>query len=220
MNTHAPQVSIVIPTLNEAHNIETLVLRIHDSLKVQNIPYEIIFVDDRSTDSTISLIKKLQTSYPIKLIEKENHIPRGKACSILEGTKYAASENIIMLDADLQYPPEVIPLLLEKAKTYGVVIAERKTYKSNLLRRFGSRLNAFIFGRLLFGLNFDTQSGLKLFRREIAHYIENASISPWALDIHLLFTARELGYSIGTIPITFELRQGGDSKINFAKAAF
>lgn len=118
-----------------------------------------------------------------------------------------------MIDGDLQYPPEAIPNMLAKMDHNGVVIAERVTYDGSVLRRFLSRMNSFLFGRFLFGATHDFQSGLKVFRREIAPHINPKSIRPWSLDIPLIHTALELGYTVGSEPVLFEVRTGGQSKV-------
>lgn len=208
---------IIIPVKNEAHALLQLVLRLHKTLTKANIRYTLIFVDDRSTDATVAQIQKLSKSYPIKLVHKQGK--PGKAFSILEGAAVATQEFVVMLDADLQYPPEAIPQMLQKTPEHAVVVANRRIYKNTWFRRIASRSNAFIFGKLLFGLQHDVQSGLKLFKREIIEHIDRSVISPWAFDIPLLFTALELGYTIGSVDITFEKRGGGTSKIRFLEVA-
>src|SRR3990167_1718321 len=139
MNT---RLDIIVPVKNEAANIAALVERIHDTLTAARIVYHIIFVDDRSTDRTVAIIQNLTSKYPITLHRKEGK--GGKAYSILEGAAFARSDMVAMLDADLQYPPEMLPVMLEMANTHGVVVANRKVYKSTVLRRLASRSIAFI----------------------------------------------------------------------------
>lgn len=209
---------IIVPVKNEATNIRPLVQRLDASLKASGISYTIIFVDDRSTDDTALQIASLADEYPI-IIHRKIGKP-GKAFCILEGVHFSSAEYVAMIDADLQYPPEVIPEMFKIAPTYGVVIANRKIYKSSLLRRFASRANAFIFGGLLFGFNCDIQSGLKLFRREIIAHVDQSVVGPWSLDIPLLAAAKKLGFRLGSLDILFERRESGESKINFLQTAW
>lgn len=208
---------IIIPVKNEAENIPSLVDRIHGVLTKSGICYQLIFIDDRSTDNTISQLEKLTQKYPIKYTKKRGK--PGKAWSILEGADLATSLYVAMLDADLQYPPEVLPQMFKKAETHGVVVANRKIYRSTLFRRFASRFNAFVCGRLLFGLGVDVQSGLKIFRREILTHVDRSVIKPWSIDIPLLVTCLDLGHTIGSVEIVFDTRTSGNSKIRFWETA-
>jgi len=210
--------SVVIPTYNEAGTIETLIERIINSLQSAKLSYEIILVDDYSSDTTREIINKLSQKYPISLYLKKG--AKGKAHSLLQGMNQAQGEYIAMIDGDLQYPPEVIPEMYALAQKSGMVVANRKVYKSKSFRRFASRANAFIFGRLLFGFNCDVQSGLKVFKKEIIGHLEKSLFSAWSIDIPLLYTARELGFQIKSVDITYEKRKKGESKISFLQTAW
>src|SRR3989344_1804900 len=211
------QVDIIIPVKNEEHNLEQLVARINQAMVSAKLFYRMIFVDDKSTDKTVEVLNSLKNRYPIKIYSKLGKV--GKAYSILEGVKYSTSEYVAMLDADLQYPPEAIPEMFEKAQGHGVIVANRKEYEASKLRKFVSKTFSFGFGRLLHGFKVDVQSGLKLFRREILSFVEEKDISPWTLDLSLLKTARELGFKIGSVDITFDKRTTGQSKVNLIKTS-
>src|SRR5438477_12455090 len=105
-------ISIIIPTWNEEGNIKTLVERINMAMKRTSITYEIIFVDDYSTDHTREIIQELSKKFHIRLLMKNG--VKGKAQSLLEGFAAAQYELICMIDADLQYPPEAIPEMIMK----------------------------------------------------------------------------------------------------------
>ncbi len=206
-------ISIIIPTFNEAGNIRKLFTRLEKAMKQLSIPYEIIIIDDHSTDDTQKLVKKVTKTNPIIFYKKMGQ--KGKGFSIMEGVTYANYEYICMLDADLQYPPELIPELYHSAQINGFAVANRTTYKSTILRRFASRFNAFVFGRLLLNLRTDVQSGLKLFPRDVFDRVDPRLVSAWGLDIPLVFTAHELGYLPGHVDMDFEPRTEGESKIGF-----
>lgn len=215
------QLDIIIPIRNEEKNIPFLVERISHILARVKTKYTIIFIDDHSTDKTKELILSLSLKYPIVYQRKIGKL--GKAFSIIQGAEIAKSDYFVMMDADLQYAPEAIAEMitkLESSKDIGVVVANRKIYKGKFLRRLVSRFNAFVFGRLLFGLNYDVQSGLKLVKREVVSHLKPSTLYPWAIDIPLLHTALELGYKIVSVDITFERRSQGQSKINFLRTAY
>jgi len=210
--------SIIIPTYNEAANINPLVNRIAKTLSDSSIPYEVIFVDDHSTDKTRFAIRKWLKKLPIQLLVKTGK--RGKGYSILEGAMKASYPYIAMLDADLQYPPEILPELYEQAKLHGVGVARRKTYQSTKLRTVASRLNAYVFGKLLLDINTDVQSGCKIFPAEVFLHLDKYLITAWAIDIPLLYTAYELGYKAGHVDIDFHPRQHGSSNVRFLTTAW
>ncbi|OGM27072.1 hypothetical protein A2962_03145 [Candidatus Woesebacteria bacterium RIFCSPLOWO2_01_FULL_39_61] len=207
---------VIIPVKNEAESIAPLVERIHQALYAAKVSYRITFVDDHSTDDTTYQINILSEEYPIKLLIKKGKI--GKAYSILEGSRETKASHIAMIDGDLQYPPEALPDMYKLLKNHAVVVANRKTYKTSLLRRVGSKVNYLVFERFLHGFKCDTQSGLKVFRKEIIDQMDESDVSAWTLDMPLLDTARQMGFSVGSVDIDFFDRIKGKSKINFVKA--
>src|SRR3954453_19104006 len=101
-------VSIVVPTLNEAENIEPLVRQI---MAADPHCAEILFVDDGSTDGTRGRIRTLATGYPMRLIERD-HPTLGLSGAVIAGARAASGEILIVMDADLSHPPAEIPSLL------------------------------------------------------------------------------------------------------------
>lgn len=212
-----PRLDIVVPVKNEAGNVTLLVKRTDFALKKAGIRYRLYFVDDRSTDSTKVKLNLLKKKYPITVLTKKG-LP-GKAYSILEASKVVRSKYIAMIDGDLQYPPEALPAMFSLIKKHGVVVANRIKNKTPILRRAGSLVNVLVFERILNGFTVDTQSGLKVFRKEIIDQIGEKDVSKWTIDMPLLRTARDLGFTIGSVDIVFSERKNGQSKINFLKAA-
>ena len=210
--------SIVIPTYNEAETVSKLAHRIIGVMFASDIPYEIIFVDDHSTDQTRRKIHSLSQAYPIRTLIKKGK--KGKGYSIYEGYQAAVYEHIAMIDADLQYPPEILPELYRQAKIHGFAVANRTKYISTFWRRFGSRANAKFFGKFLLGLDTDIQSGLKVFPSEVFEYLDPRLLSPWAIDIPLVHTAYELGLLPGHVDIEFHPREAGTSKVSFFQTAW
>lgn len=210
-------VSVVVPTLNEEQNIPQLISRLHAVFSRHKILYEVIFIDDHSTDDTVNIIKKLSSQFPVKVFIKKGN--RGKAFSLLEGFEKAKFDILCMIDADLQYPPEAVP---EMAKMlfagFDVVVAKRNEKKIGFTRKLLSRGFNFVFARWLHGLNFDVQSGLKVFRKEI---IERIKIMPsaWTFDMEFLIKAQHAGYHVGSYPIDFENRTFGKPKIHLMRAS-
>lgn len=213
-----PKIDIIIPVKNEAANLSPLMARLDTSLRTAHIKYQAIIVDDHSTDDTRVIAKKLAQKYPIKVLTKKGK--PGKAYSILEGAKAATSEWLVMIDGDLQYPPEAIPDMVKLIDQHGVVVARRISYEGSRLRRLGSRAVAWFTGQFLHGIKVDVQSGLKIFKKDFLNYLPENEVTPWALDLPLLHAALELGYTLGEVEITFEKRIHGSSKLSLLKPTF
>ncbi len=211
-------ISIIVPALNEAGNIPQLVQRIHDTLTVAQIRYEIILIDDHSTDETVSVAEKFSTFYPVVCYLKQGF--RGKAYSLIEGFGYAKYPLLAILDADLQYPPEALPGMIQKiVGGADVVVANRVSRDESILRTVISRSFNFVFARLLHGLNCDVQSGMKVFRKEILRDV-TLNPTPWTFDMEFLIEARQRAYTIDTVVIPFAERLEGQSKINIFRASY
>ncbi|MDP3941688.1 MAG: glycosyltransferase [bacterium] len=208
-------VSIVIPVYNELKNIDKLIDRLGTTLEGAGYPFELIFIDDNSTDGTFEYLHRFTHTGTVKLYKKKGK--KGKAYSLLEGFTHATYDAVAMIDADLQYPPEAIPQMIEKLSTSDIVVATRKVYKGNILRRVLSRAFRYGFGMGLFGIGTDIQSGLKLFRLEVVRNITFTPTSGWSFDLEFLYRSREAGYRISDVPITFELREEGKSKVKLLR---
>lgn len=214
------QLSVIIPAKNEAASLPELLSRLHHSFTSSHLSYQAILVDDRSTDSTREVIRQLSSQYPIVYMLKQG--PIGKAFSIIEASKAASAPVLAMIDADLEYPPEALPAMYNQliATSHGVVVADRRIQHSHWVRSLLSGINRLVFGWLFLGLKCDVQSGLKVFRREVIDQLDQRLVGAWSIDMPLLYTARELGLTVGTLPIDFISRPKGTSKreLEFVKA--
>ncbi|NTU46191.1 glycosyltransferase [Candidatus Roizmanbacteria bacterium] len=213
-------ISIIIPTLNEEGTIVALIERIHKIFGHESNEYEIIIVDDGSTDRTTDEINTIVNKYPVYCFKKKGK--KGKAQSLVEGFSYATYPVIAMIDADLQYPPEAIPQMLKKIDSgeADLVVANRRDFQSGVMRRILSRGFRLFFSQLLHGQTVDVQSGLKVFKREIYERISLHNLKPWSFDLEFLTKARHAGYSIASIDIAFTKRVYGKPKISLISAIF
>jgi glycosyltransferase involved in cell wall biosynthesis len=211
-------ISVIVPTLNEAQNLPLLFRRINDSLVKHNIAYEIIVIDDNSADNTLLIAQKYKDKFHVRAITKKGK--PGKAYSLIEGFALAHNGIICMIDADLQYPPEEIPVMYKKMHNLGVdiVITERNDLQTSFIRKLSSKIFNIIFARLLFGINYDTQSGLKLLNKSVINTIE-ISPSPWSFDLEFIIRSIEAGFKIASHQITFSKRYKGQPKISMLRAS-
>jgi len=213
-------ISIVVPTYNEEGNVSALITRISSVLIGKNIEFEVIIVDDNSTDLTQSLVEQLSRDYPVNLVVKSREIKKGKAESLMIGFKKAKYDLIAMIDADLQYSPETIPSMVDKiVDGADIVVANRIDARESGVRKLSTRVFRFIFAKTLHSLYCDVQSGLKVFKKEI---IERIKINPtnWTFDLEFLVLGKDAGYIIETVPMEFAERLSGVSNINVIRDAY
>lgn len=219
MSKVMPPLSIVVPALNEAENLPLLIQRMAQPLVQEGIEHEILIIDDHSTDNSAAVVKRLARTYNVRLVMKEGQ--RGKAYSLLEGFDKVKYNLICMIDADLQYPPEAIVPMYRKLLSHNadVVITNRVEHQTSALRKLSTKVFHFFMTRLLFGIDYDTQSGLKLFRR---HVLNGMDLKPsaWSFDLEFLIRSLENNRTILSFAIPFGERYSGEAKINPFTAAY
>lgn len=136
-----PNLSIVIPLYNEEQNIGKLHERLLSVISKLSISWEVIFIDDGSSDNTLKIIEELASKNPsIKLVSLTRNF--GHQAALMAGLDNAHADAVITMDGDLQDPPELIPQMLDKWENGSqVVYARRKNYRSdNFLKRWLSML--------------------------------------------------------------------------------
>jgi polyisoprenyl-phosphate glycosyltransferase len=125
---HEPRrrsLSVVVPVLNEAQGLSALVARLRTALETVGLSWEIIFVDDGSTDATLALLKTLHAEEPrIKAVSLSRNF--GKEIAVAAGLKYATGDAAVLMDADLQHPPELIADFVRHWRAgYDIVYGQR-----------------------------------------------------------------------------------------------
>src|SRR5215471_4342080 len=121
--------ALVVPTLNEAGNIETLLSKVQYALASVPVPYEIVVVDDGSTDGTAENVRaQSDRDSRIKLFSRRGQ--RGLAGAVLHGWHHTGADLLGVIDADLQHPPELLPALLDAMRAGSdIAIASRYVAK-------------------------------------------------------------------------------------------
>lgn len=160
------EISIVVCVYNEEGNILPLIERIHEAL--EGYRYEIIYVDDGSTDNTLKELKSCTSSH-LKIVELRRNY--GQSLALSAGIDVADGTYIITMDGDLQNDPSDIPAMLDLSKEgdWDLVAGIRKNRKDNvLLRKLPSKIANFIIRRSSGVSIKDYGCTLKLFRKEIA----------------------------------------------------
>lgn len=186
-------ISVVIHSYNEENNVNLIINRIDAALIKAGIQYEIIWVDDNSTDHTEYAVRSLTDLYPVKFFNKKGK--KGKTSSLIEGFSYASGETIAVIDADMRFPPELIPEMYRKLSNSDIVNADsRKINQHGIKGLLNFCLNLFI-GKLVLNYKGDIVSGIKLFKSEIIRNI-NLTGAPWTFDLEFMMKARNAGFKI------------------------
>lgn len=208
-------VSLIVPTYNERDNVEPLVERIHRSLSPRN--YEILFIDDDSADGTAEAIEALAARYPVKVKVRKDK--KGLASAVVDGIEMTGSDVILVMDADLQHPPEVLPGLIEAIEK-GADIAVASRYVPgggcqgwSLTRRIISK-GAIFMAHLLLpatrGVK-DPMSGFFALRRDV---VSGACLNPSGFKILLEILMMGRFGRVAEVPFIFVTRERGESKLN------
>ena len=177
-----PYVSVLVPVLNEEESLPELQKRLQDTLNGIGKPYEIIYINDGSTDTTEVLLEKFHADDKrVKVIEFNRNY--GQHMALFSGFEFAKGEIVITIDADLQNPPEEIPKLVDKAEEgFEVVATYRKQRKDSLFRKLPSYIVNKITAKLVGVKLRDYGCMLRAYRRNIIDYMnmcpESSSFIP------------------------------------------
>jgi len=205
-----PALSIVIPVYNEEGSLEPLYYRLEETLRGRGDPFEIIFVDDGSTDGSPEILKRLwEKNEGVKVIRLNRNY--GQHAAIFAGFEHAQGEIVVTLDADLQNPPEDIPKLVERIKDgYDVVGGWRKSRRDTLPRRIASYFINKITSKMV-GIEMrDYGCMLRAYRREVVQNIGKCSeISSFIPALANFFAG-----SVAEVEVGHEKRNTGRSKYN------
>ena len=167
MTSH-PHISAVVPIYNEERNIPELHRRLDAALQQTGRSYEIVYIDDGSSDGGLAILLGLQRAQPTSVRVIELYRNYGQFNAITAGFERVRGEVIVTLDADLQNPPEEIPRLLARlAEGYDVVNGWRKNRHDSLFRRVASRAANTIAARTTGVPVKDYGCMLRAYRREV-----------------------------------------------------
>jgi|GEM_PF-468497 len=218
--TEKLDLTILLPTYNEAANIAPLLRAITQALKDVPVTYEVVFIDD-SSDMTPDIIRRMQELYPnLQLIHRLPEARTGLATALIEGFSVAKGEYIVCMDSDLQHPPQTIPKLLEKLKESDadIVVATRYAGEGSakglgsLYRRAVSHLCRFVSWCLIpqTRKTTDPGSGFFVFRKSIVGMVNFRGLRGFKILIDILARTKKL--HVAEVPFTFLKRTNDKSK--------
>ena len=211
------QLAVVIPTLNERHNIGEMIERIEVALESMR-SFEVIVVDDASPDGTADVAEKYADQYGnVRVLRREGKL--GLASAVLDGVGLTDAETIVVIDADLQEPPESIPRLYEQiVNGHDIVIGSRYTRGSTIanwgaVRKGISKVSIWLAWLLLpatRGIR-DPSNGYFLFRRRV---LDGAELDPKGFKILMEILVKCDYNRVIEVPFEYMGRTRGESKLS------
>ena len=213
-------ISIVLPTYNEAGHIVELIREILSVAEERELESEIILVDDNSPDGTAKVVQEFFKNDPrIKICVREKE--RGLASAIKFGIEKATKENLVFMDSDFNHDPRVIPMLLHQLENFNIAVGSRFVagggMKGSQFRYWGSYFfNTFVKIVLQIKTN-DNLSGFFATPKKVIENFNSEEIFKGYGDyfIRLLYEAGRRNLSIIEIPVVYQERHSGKSKTNF-----
>ena len=201
-------ISVVIPLLNEADSLRELYERIDGALRPLGRRWEVIFINDGSTDSSMDILRSLhEENENVTVLVFGRNL--GKSAALSVGFKEATGDVVFTMDADLQDDPAELPGMLEVIESgYDLVSGWKKDRKDPLSKRLPSKLYNAVTGRLSGVRIHDMNCGLKAYRRQVVK-----SISVYGeLHRYTPVLAQWSGFTVTEVPVTHHAREYGRSK--------
>lgn len=206
-------ISVIVPAYNEEESLESFYKELIEVIPILDKTYEIIFIDDGSTDSTLKILKKLaEKDKTIKIFSFRRNY--GKAEALNLGFQKAKGDYVFTMDADLEDKPSQMPKLLNKIKEgWDGVSGWRKNRKHSIFRVLSSNLSNFIIGKI-WGLNLhDYNCGFKVLTNEAAKSLQLYG----GLYRFMSVLAHQKGFKITEVIVEHQNRKYGKSKYGFFK---
>ncbi|TDT67888.1 glycosyltransferase involved in cell wall biosynthesis [Hypnocyclicus thermotrophus] len=201
------EISVIIPVYNEKDNIKPMIEKVENALKKQFKNYEIIYVNDGSTDGSEEILNSIaKTNKNVKVFHfTENN---GQTAALAAGFEKCNGDLVVTMDGDMQTDPEDIYVLLPYIKEYDVVNGKRATREDGFSRKLASQLGNGIRNFITNDNITDTGCPLKLFKKEVVKKFQLFN----GMHRFLPTLAKIYGHSVIEVPVRHYDRQFGTSK--------
>ncbi|MFX0025464.1 MAG: glycosyltransferase family 2 protein [Candidatus Hermodarchaeota archaeon] len=210
-----PYLSIILPVYNEEKSIKNVIYRIPEALN-----YEVIIVDDGSTDNTVQYVKEIKNPN-IKILKYVEN--QGYGAALLIGLKHARGDIIITLDSDGQHDPQEIPNLIKPILNNEADIAIGSSYKGNnnynypLYRKIGEFIIRVIIWIFYYQEIDNNQSGFRALKKTIKHIFYDIKHKGMGFTTEFLFRACSHKLKIKEVPISVNARAHGSTKAKISQ---
>ena len=230
--------SVLLPTYNERDNLPIIVWLLVKYFSEANIDYEIIVIDDGSPDGTLDVAKQLEKIYGSdRIVLRPRAKKLGLGTAYIHGIKHATGNFIVIMDADLSHHPKFIPEFIKKQKEGDYDLVSGTRYAGgggvngwDLKRKVISRGANFVTQVLLRPGASDLTGSFRLYKKDVLEKLVAATVSKgikehftkiaivtltagYVFQMEMIVRARQQGFSIGEVPITFVDRVYGESKL-------
>lgn len=216
------QLTVVIPTYNEAENVGQMT----EALFNLDVPdLNLLIVDDLSPDGAGRIAEELAAYHPGRMHVMHREGPRGLGFAYKAGFRWALDHDadyVVQMDCDFSHSPEYIPQFLAHIEDYDVVVGSRYVRGGRTDENWGAGRKLLswwansIYTRLILGVEtMDTTAGFKCWRRETLEGIDLSRIRSqgYVFQVEMAYVTERLGYRVLEIPIYFPDRQAGESKM-------
>lgn len=215
MNSFIPILSVIVPAYNEQERIKNCLDVLLSYLPLSVPSWELIIVDDGSTDGTWSILEHYKSLYHDINIVRNDH--KGKGAAVRTGMLFARGEYRLMMDVDLSTTVTEIKNALIVIEHADIVIGSREIDRAKVKTTFKRRVMGRIFhswvSELVYGIR-DTQCGFKMFRDYAAKDIfESSRIDGFAFDVEALYLAQKKGYFIREMPVEWHHVDGSKVRV-------
>lgn len=211
----ASEYSVVIPLKNEEGNIEALIDELTPVMDGLKRPWELICVDDGSTDTTLDILRELASTRPfLRILAFDRNY--GQTSAFDAGFRAARGSYVITLDGDRQNDPADIPLLVALAPSHDLVVGWRSQRKDPLIKKITSKAANFVRSRFCKDHMHDTGCSLKLYRKSCLDQIQLFH------GMHRFLPALFIlhGFRVTEVPVHHRERVHGKTKYNFLNRSF
>ncbi|KAI8121529.1 dolichol-phosphate mannosyltransferase subunit 1 [Lucilia cuprina] len=214
--------SILLPTYNEKENLPIIIWLIMKYLNESGYKFEVIIIDDGSPDGTLEVAQDLQKIYgEDKILLRPRKAKLGLGTAYIHGIQHATGDFIIIMDADLSHHPKFIPEFIELQKKHDYDIVSGTRYQGSggvfgwdFKRKLISRGANFLSQLLLRPRASDLTGSFRLYKKPVLEKCISSCVSKgYVFQMEMLVRARQHGFSVGEVPITFVDRVYGTSKL-------
>ncbi|MCD6385770.1 glycosyltransferase family 2 protein [Candidatus Sumerlaeota bacterium] len=216
-DSQKPYISVIVPVKNEYDNIEPLVREIVSAFEPTGWSYEIIYVDDGSTDNSFDKIQSLREQFPqLRGIQLDRNY--GQSTAFLAGVDTARGELIATLDGDLQNDPADLPKMIEllQKKSLDMVTGIRVGRRDTFFRRIQSRIANYVRNKITGDNIIDSACAVRVYRREC--FASIVKFNGMHRFMPTLF--RMAGYRVEQVPVNHRPRRFGKAKYGMLNRVF